>query len=159
MLFRNVQKFAKIIKNICDWVLLKKFQIAIELSKDFIKGLFLWNSWNFSEQLHSRTTFSECFCLAALSKQQVSGSSNKWTPSQVVWATLWNNFSYNAETFLKKCLLWSTVTKTSQVFQHFPWTFSNFLEQLFWRPHTNNLFWSLDVFLVYYREALLSSLS
>ena len=38
-------------------------------------------------------------------------------------------------------------------------TFSTFSEQPFFRPHTNNLFWSLDVFLVFDREYLMSSLS
>ena len=44
-------------------------------------------------------------------------------------------------------------------FPTFSWNILNFFRAAFCRPHTNNFFWSLDVFLVFYREALLSSRS
>ena len=53
----------------------------------------------------------------------------------------------------------SQVKVTEAGLPNFSWSFSVFSEQSFCRPHGNNFFWSLDVFLVFDRETLLSSLS
>ena len=77
----------------------------------------------------------------------------------------------NSEHYSKKCPWWSSITIKSQIkvteagFWHFSRAFSFFSEQPLCRAHTNVFFWylvffwSLNVFLCFDRETLLSSLS
>ena len=57
----------------------------------------------------------------------------------------------------KKMLMMESRYNKVTSFPTFSLRISNFSEQPFCRPHTNNFLWSLDVFLIFYREALLSS--
>ena len=144
----------------------------------------MWNLWKFSKQLLPRATFGEHSVSGAalvkpyLNNKYLVHKTNKH-PFLVVRAILWSNFPLPPSlhpplpppkknppwNILKKSASWGLATIKPQVkvtkagFQHFSWTFSTFSEQPFCRRHTNNFFWSLDVFLVYDRKALLSFLS
>ena len=61
--FRSIlQSFANVIRKHLYWCSSLKNREYKFSRKDFIKVSFLWNLWNFSEQLFTRTTFDEYFC-------------------------------------------------------------------------------------------------
>ena len=127
-----------------------------------MKSSFPRNLWKFSKQLLPRTTFSECFCFGSCpcetqSKQQVFGSPKKHT-LQVVRAILWNS---SPEKFFgaflqNMSMMESHYDKVRSYWIRVPPFFLHIFNFFgpFCRAHANNFFWSLDVFLVFDREAL-----